>query len=131
MSAVRHLLRRSAGVLALVLAVAVLLGSLCPRGWFVCVHEDAVELVDGQHADAADCRDHACCHEDGCLDLAVSLVLDDQAVALPSWAALPAGDILAELPDLTIAAADAWWPCATAIDDPPPSPFVSHIRLLV
>ncbi len=141
MSALHHLLRRSAGALALVLAFAVLLGSLCPRGWFVCVHEHDMVLVDGAHAqDQAGCNDDDCCPADaagadGCLDLALSLVLDDQIKPLPVRDVLPAGVVWATLPDLTAAAQSVWLPpdarMGARLGEPPPSPFVSHIRLLV
>jgi len=141
MSAVRHLLRRCTRAIALVLALGVLLGSLCPRGWFVCVHEHGVVLVDGAHAqDQADCNDDDCCPADaagadGCLDLALSLVLDDQITPMPVRDVLPAGVVWATLPDLKVAAQSvrlplgAWF--GTKLGEPPPSPFVSHIRLLV
>ena len=114
------------------------MGSLCPRGWFVCLHDEAMVLVDGHHADGHDgCGEKDCCPirgvaGAGCLDLALSLVLDDQTVALPTWAALPAGPVIASLPDLTAAAANGSTPVrASILDGPPPSPFVAHIRLLV
>lgn len=143
MSALHHLLRRSAGALALVLAFAVLLGSLCPRGWFVCVHDEAFVLVDGHHANADDsaCGGHDGCladgcpsvpgEENGCLDLALSFVLDDQTVAVPVWSVMPRGPVLASLPDLNAAADAACVPSHDLVGGPPPSPFITHIRLLV
>lgn len=119
------------------LAFAVLLGSLCPRGWFVCVHEHGVVLVDGAHAlEQGECAEADCCPADadgagGCLDLALSLVFDDQTAALPIWDALPTGALLATLPDLNAAAQSVWLPLGAMLGEPPPSPFVSHIRLLV
>lgn len=135
MSSLHHLLRRCAGAIALVLACAVVVGSLCPRGWFVCVHEHDVVLVDGTHAqDQGDCADADCCPAEGaggCLDLALSLVLDDQTTALPVWGVLPPGSVLATLPDLNAAAQSKWLAFAATLGEPPPSPFVSHICLLV
>lgn len=136
MSSLNHVLRRSAGAIALVLAVAVLMGSLCPRGWFVCVHEHDVVLVDGTHAlEHGDCADTDCCPADaetgGCLDLALSLVLDDQTNTSPAWGVLPPGTVLAKLPDLNAAAQNKWLSFAATLGEPPPSPFVSHICLLV
>lgn len=142
MSALHHLLRRSAGALALVLAFAVLIGSLCPRGWFICVHDEAFVLVDGHHANADDaaCGDDGCpadgcpstpTEDTGCLDLALSFVLDDQTVALPVRGVLPSGPVLASLPDLTAAAVTVCVPSRDLVGGPPPSPFVIHIRLLV
>ena len=133
MSALHHLLRRSAGALALVLAFAVLVGSLCPRGWFVCVHDEAFVLVDGHHAnEQSTCGEEDCCPaDDNCLDLALSLVLDDQTVALPMLAALPSGPVISSVPNLTAAALNACTPLRAVIGGPPPSPFVSHVCLLV
>lgn len=142
MSALHHLLHRSAGALALVLAFAVLLGSLCPRGWFVCVHDEAFVLVDGHHANADDaaCGDEGCpadgcpsapAEDNGCLDLALSFVFDDQTVAVPVWGVMPRGPVLASLPDLSAAAIAVCVPSCDLVGGPPPSPFVTHIRLLV
>jgi hypothetical protein len=143
MSALHHLLQRSAGATALMLALAVLMGSLCPRGWFVCVHDETMALVDGNHAvdghhaDGQDgCGERDCCPTGGapgadCLDLALSLVLDDQTIVSPVWTALPAGTVLASLPDLTAAASRGSVPLRALIGGPPPSPFTTHIRLLV
>jgi hypothetical protein len=135
MSAVHHLLRRCTGAIALVLACAVVVGSLCPRGWFVCVHEHDVVLVDGAHAqEQGDCPDADCCPADdhtGCLDLALSLVFDDRTTALPAWDALPPGMVLATLPDLKAAAQSAWLPLKATLGEPSPALFVSPIRLLV
>ena len=135
MSVLHHLLRRRIGAIALVLACAVLVGSLCPRGWFVCVHEHGVVLVDAAHAqEHGACADADCCPADddaGCLDLALSLVLDDQTNALPGWDVLPPGAVLATLPDLNAAAQSKWLAFAATLGEPPPSPFLSHICLLV
>lgn len=136
MSSLLHQLRRCAGATALVLAFAVLVGSLCPRGWFVCVHEHDVVLVDGAHAqEHGDCAETDCCPTDadtgGCLDLALSLVLDDQTNASLVWGVLPAGTVLAILPDLNAAAQNKWLTVAATLGEPPPHPFVSHICLLV
>lgn len=146
MSALHHLLRRSAGAMALVLAFAVLLGSLCPRGWFVCVHDEAFVLVDGHHANADDaaCGEHGCPADgcpaappapaddhDGCLDLALSFVFDDQSVALPVREELPSGPVLSCLPDLSAAAFAVCVPSRELTGGPPPSRFIAHIRLLV
>lgn len=152
MSALHHLLRRSTGALALVLAFAVLLGSVCPRGWFLCVHDGALALVDGHHAngsDAAGCDEDDdcpsgcpegegcpegddCAEGAGCLDMAVSFVLDDQTNATLIWGTLPSGPLIARLPDLNAAAAlRTGSPPHELAGGPPPSPFVSHIRLQV
>ncbi|MBA3700719.1 MAG: hypothetical protein H0W78_17870 [Planctomycetes bacterium] len=137
MSALHHLLHRSTGAIALALAFAVLVGSLCPRGWFVCVHAETVALVDEHHAQDGSagqaCGEHDCCpHDsDGCLDLALSLVLDDQTAAWQVWGALPSGAVLATVPDLSSAAGNAWASAHQMVGGPPPSPFVVHIRLLV
>jgi len=134
MSALHHLLHRSAGAIALVLACMVLLGSLCPRGWFVCVHDHELALVDAHHAQEHDgCAEADCCPGDAgsCQDLALSLVLDDQTTALLVWGVLPAGAVLATLPDLNAAAMNQRLPRRAILGEPPPSPFVSHIRLLV
>ncbi len=135
-----HHLRRYTGALALALAFAVLLSSLCPRGWFVCVHDEALVLVDGHHAnehagESATCGAEDCCagDQEGCLDLALSLVLNDQTMALPIWNVLPSGPVLANLPDLAAAARARTdgLPRPDADAQPPPWSFVCHIRLLV
>ena len=139
MSALDHVWHRSAGALALVVAFAVLLGSLCPRGWFVCLDGENIALVDEHHADGhhtnAHHGEHDCgqtnCGEKDCLDFALSLVLDDQTVVPGNWAVLPAGCVLARLPDLTAAAANTTTRWCADIHVPPPLPFVRHIRLLV
>jgi hypothetical protein len=135
MSTLHHLLRRCTGAIALVLACAVLVGSLCPRGWFVCVHEHDLVLVGGAHVqEQGDCPDADCCPADddtGCLDLALSLVLDDQTTALPVWGVLPPGVVFATLPDLKAAAQSVWLPLDANLGEPPPSRFVSHICLVV
>lgn len=158
MSALHHLLRRSTGAVALVLALAVLLGSVCPRGWFLCVHDETFALVDAHHANGsgpADCDhddecpsgcperdgcpagggcpgDDGCPDGAGCLDLAVSFVLDDQTNAALVWGTLPSGPLIAHLPDLDAAAAlRCGSPPPGLAGGPPPSPFVSLIRLQV
>ena len=173
MFALHHLLRRSAGALALVLAFAVMLSSLCPRGWFICMHDEAFVLVDGHHANADKasrgdhaCGDHACgdrasgdracgdqthpadesptvlsfpadapagvpVEDSGCLDFALSFVLDDLVVALPIREDLPHGPVLASLPDLTAAAVAVCVPWSDMVGGPPPLLFVIRIRLLV
>lgn len=139
MSALDHVWHRSAGAVALLVAFAVLLGSLCPRGWFVCVDGETIALVGEHHADGhhtnAHHGEHDCgqtnCGDKDCLDFALSLVLDDQTVAPVNWGVLPPGFVLASLPDLTAAVASSPRLWCADIHDPPPLPFVSQIRLLV
>lgn len=140
MSAFHHLLRRASGLFALGLALAVLMGSLCPRGWFVCVHPGQFELVDVQHAEGADvCGESDCCADageagDGCLDFAVSLVFDDQ-LAVPTLALSHlTGGVLVALPGLLDSSDRAVVLLGVSgeqIHSPPVTPFLQHIRLLV
>jgi hypothetical protein len=103
MSNDRPLHQRRAGLIALALGLLVGLGSLVPRGWFLCLHDDgAVALADQAHASAQDahhCIDDGCGHDDtGCLDLAVALVLDDQPWAIAQLLVLPPAPLLLLLP---------------------------------
>lgn len=114
------------------LALAVLMGSLCPRGWFVCVHEDAVALADAGHAaDDGLCGEDDCCPDDGCLDLAISLVLDDQAAVAPVVLALPPAALVEVLPDARHAVATVQVPPRGFLGDPPLPDLIRHVRLLV
>lgn len=132
MSALHLLLRRTAGLIALGLALAVLVGSLCPRGWFVCVHEDAVTLADAGHAaDDGACGEDDCCPEDGCLDLAISLVLDDQAAVAPVTLTLPSAMLVQVLPDARHAVTNVQVPSRGFMGDPPLPDLIRHVRLLV
>lgn len=131
MTFLHPLLRRSAGLIALVLAFAVLVGSLCPRGWFVCMHEDTVALTGAGHAaDQGGCDDD-CCPEDGCLDLAISLVLDDQTAAANVPVALPVAPVVEFLPDARRGVAVLELPRHTLPGDPPLPDLIRHVRLLV
>jgi hypothetical protein len=140
MSVFHQLLRRASGLFALGLALALVMGSLCPRGWFICVQPGQVELVDVQHADGADaCGDSDCCADgidvgDGCLDFAVSLVFDDQ-LAVPTLALTHlTGGVKVALPGLLdsseriVAHVGAM---RKQIHSPPGTACLKHISLLV
>lgn len=132
MTLLHPLLRRCAGLIALGLAFAVLVGSLCPRGWFVCVHEDSVALTGAGHAaDQGACDEDDCCPEDGCLDLAISLVLDDQTAVATAPVALPVAPLVEFLPDARRGVAVLELPRHTLPGDPPLPALIRHVRLLV
>lgn len=132
MSALHPLLRRTAGLLALGLALVVLLGSLCPRGWFVCLHGQSVALADTGHAaDDGTCGEEDCCPDDGCLDLAISLVLDDQAAGAPVVVSLPSAVVVELLPDAVLGATTPVLPAPGRLADPPLPDLIRHVRLLV
>jgi hypothetical protein len=135
-----HLLRRSSRAMALGLVALLVVGSWCPRGWFVCLHEgEGMHLVGIDHSgdtaagDDDDCGGDCCPHDaEGCLDLAVSLVGDLQSHGSPVLPALPPGSLLAALPDLAHAVAVAGsLPSRGRIAESPPSFFVSHVCRLV
>lgn len=143
MSAFLRQLRCAPGLLALGLAFALVMGSLCPRGWFVCVHPDQLELVDEQHADGASpCTVAACCTADrcaedstGCLDFAVSLLLDDQVYVPVLALSRLVGGSCESLPGL-VQTADQASSRAVAvldkqIDSPPRTSLQGEIRLLI
>jgi hypothetical protein len=133
------ILRRSVGLIALALAVAVLLGSLCPRGWFVCLHQQTVALTDAGHATDGHgcvvddgCGETDCCPgADGCLDLAISLVLDDLGAVAPVQVSLPVAPVIASLPDATHGLATLESPPRIRLGDPPLPDLIRHVRLLV
>ena len=126
------LLRRTAGLLALGLALAVLVGSLCPRGWFVCVHEQSVALTHTGHATGEGvCDSDDCCPAQGCLDLAISLVLDDQIAAPLAPLALPVASLVEFLPDAARDAILLETPRHAQPGGPPLPDLIRHVRLLV
>lgn len=133
MSVLHHLSRRTAGALALVLACAVLVGSLCPRGWFVCVHGQDIALAGADHADEEHgCTEQDCCPgTDGCLDLAISLVLDDQNAGAPLPVSLPESPMVGLLPDATRGVMTLESPRWIHLGDPPLPDLIRHVRLLV
>ncbi len=127
-----HQLRHSAGLIAVALACAVLIGSLCPRGWFVCVHAESVALTGAGHAaEHGSCDSAACCTEDDCLDFAISLVLDDQVASIQAHVSLPLAPLVEILPDTRRGVGSLESPRHMPPDDPPLPALIRHVRLLV
>ncbi len=153
MPACPYVLRCASRVFALGLALALVLGSLCPRGWFICVHPGQIALVDEQHAaGAGECAEHTCCVDGktetkaetkaerktetptGCLDYAVSLVFDDQLMVPSLTLTHLTGGMMAALPGLSDTSNDTvrrFGAAAEPDHSPPGTIFLRHIRLLV
>ena len=127
----RHLLMSLRPGLALVLALLVTAASFCPRGWFVCLHDGTASLVGMDHVSEHHCDECPIGHDDGCLDLALSLIGDLQVHQLTFAPVLPVGNVLTCLPHLAQHARTRPLPPPAWTLEPPPTPLVQHVCLLV